>query len=366
MYAALMDAGDLDAGLLEAAFSQLLEVNDVRVRAALCATLSTTLIQRGPRAHEVLAIMRVVRALDGLSVANQRDLRGGDARVIVLMGSGKKGARCLNISTPSALLACVAGASVAKVAANCTSRITSSVEFITAIGVNVDLPGERMRQVLRDTGFGYFKGGEEMAPKFFATYKGTCVTPHALMFGWPILSPVKGDVVVYGLAHPRVDVAAEVLAGLGLENAVVVGGCDGNRFYDEYLPFGETYVSRVSAGQPIPLEHKQFGSALGLMSAAPLDVRARASADDDVRTAMSALAGYGKSGYLEALALNAAGILQAGGCVTEFAEGFKRCRVLLAEGAALNKLREVVEATGGDSLLTERWTRDLLPAGGRR
>ncbi|WP_413804421.1 hypothetical protein [Streptomyces sp. OE57] len=367
VYRTVMDEADLDRAELRLAFDALLDVEDVRIRAALCATLSTALMQRGPRTHEVVALWDVLLEREG----HHRNRTYVEAlpdrgRVVTLMGSGKKGIRCLNISTPSSLLAAAAGAAVAKIGANCTSRITSSIELVALLGVNLELGEDAMLEVLNRTGYGYFRGGDAMAPMFFDTYKGTCVAPHALMFGWPLLAPIRTDAFMYGLTHWNVRTSAEVVDHFELagERGTVVSSRSGDARLDEALPFGTTHLCSVSEGRvALPKQHR-FDVELDLAPSAGLDLAgsgrldellARGTTTEDIAVTVRTLAGKGSRTYGDALALNAALIAEAGGVAPDVPTGFALCRSALDRGLALDKLREVVEATGGDQRALKRW-----------
>jgi anthranilate phosphoribosyltransferase len=358
LYDVTMGVDDIDCEDLAAAFEELLAFDDARIRAAICASLSAVLLQRGPRTSEVVALLRVVIALDGLDAPRPRaDTVEGRGRVVTVMGSGKKGVRCINISTPSALVAAACGGAIAKVGANCTSRITSSIEFARAVGVNVDMPTDEMLGVLAGTGFGYFRGGDARAPRFFETYKGICVAPHALMFGWPILSPLQTPTILYGLSHPNVRVSAEVLAALDIADAVVVSTSDGPYAFDEVLPLGDTHVAEVRGGA---INHYEIDAAalLGQSRGSFDQLTAQASPSDDIRTTMRALAGDCSPSYGAALALNAAYMLLAGDPTIDVKETARQCHEVASSGAALEKLRDVVIATEGSIADFNFWAGD--------
>ncbi len=356
MYRLVIGTDDVPYELLKDGFRAIFAVSDKRIRASLCATMSTTVVMRGPRVDEVMALVDVLVELDGLTRERPR-LKGTEAKPIVtVMGSGKKGFRSLNISTPSALLASAAGAAVAKVGANCTSRITSSIEFIRAAGVNVDLKIDSMDQVLQETGFGYFTGGEAMAPGFFDTYKGTCIAPHALMFGWPLLSPVETDAILYGLSHPKVDVASEILYRLGAPNAHVVATDSGHRtMFDECLPLGTTSWCSTDGTTVSHTEH-DFATELQCEQHDLEGIAAHANPEDDITLTLYVLRGAGSSVYHDTVALNAAAILKVSGICETIDDGFVRCSEVLREGGAFEKLIDVIRATGGDPLVLNTYT----------
>src|SRR5437588_1041228 len=235
----------LDGALLRAGFREILELPTSPVRDSLLGSVLTGLVARGPTAEEVVAMLRALQDIDALPGAPNEpvDL---DRRVVVVHGSGKKGVKTINISTPSCLLAAAVGACVAKVGSRATSSLTGSYEFLKGAGVNVDIDTDDGIHMLEETGFGYFNT-EAQAPNFFGCYKGLFHAPHALMFGSsPMFSPIRGDAVLYGIAHPDVGLSARVLSELGFREARIYSStADGIHHIDEIGIFGTTFEGRI-------------------------------------------------------------------------------------------------------------------------
>src|SRR5690606_6197788 len=90
-------------------------ITDLRppARDVVLGTLMTALMAGGPRVGDVVARLRSALSLDRRPPP--QEVRGAGRPVLMLAGSGKKGRRTLNVSTPAALVAAAAGAQIIKV-----------------------------------------------------------------------------------------------------------------------------------------------------------------------------------------------------------------------------------------------------------
>jgi anthranilate phosphoribosyltransferase len=132
--------------------------------------------------------------------------------VLVLAGSGKKGRRTFNVSTPAALVAAAAGAQVIKVGSAATCSTLGSRDLVRALGLSEQRTAAGVRRALTGCGFAIVAVEPEI-PVLDRLYGGRFHAPNPFSFGLaPLVSPVRGDFTVLGLSHPRVDVAAQVLS----------------------------------------------------------------------------------------------------------------------------------------------------------
>jgi anthranilate phosphoribosyltransferase len=90
--------GDLSPRAFAVAFEATVELPPP-VRDVVLGSLMTAMMARGPVAAEVVALLRTALIVDMRGAA--KEINGGDRPVVILAGSGKKGLRTLNISTPT-------------------------------------------------------------------------------------------------------------------------------------------------------------------------------------------------------------------------------------------------------------------------
>jgi anthranilate phosphoribosyltransferase len=339
----------LDQYLVRAGFAEIVRIREDRIRDALVGSVLTGLLARGASADEVVPLLEVVADLDNLSIADRPLVTvDGPHRVVVVQGSGKKGIKTVNISTPSCILAAAAGAPVVKVGSRGTGSLTGASDFLGAVGFNPDVRVRSTIEMLERIGFGFFNS-EITAPSFFRIYKGLFYVPHALVFGIsPLLSPIRGDVTLYGLSHPDVGLSARVLVRLGLTDVdVVTTTHDGIHYIDEVGVFGTTSRAIAEAGQVSPTVQFMPAREFGLGQYDPADIQQGPSTFENVRATVLALAGRGTAAHADLLCVNAAVILQMARVTATLREGFSVARDRLRGGAALTKLRQVVGESGG-------------------
>lgn len=79
-------------------------------RDVVLGSLMASVMARGPAVDDVEALLRSALAVDRRTAV--QNVSGDGRPVVVVAGSGKKGIRTLNVSTPAALVAAVAGAKI--------------------------------------------------------------------------------------------------------------------------------------------------------------------------------------------------------------------------------------------------------------
>ena len=353
----------LDEYLVRAGFAAIVRIREDRIRDALVGSVLTGLLARGATADEVVPLLEVVASLDDLSIAD-RPAVAVDApyRVVVVQGSGKKGIKTVNISTPSCILAAAAGAPVVKVGSRGTGSLTGASDFLQAVGFNADINVQTTIDMVRGIGFGFYNS-EITAPSFFRIYKGLFSVPHALVFGIsPLLSPLRGDVTLYGLSHPDVGLSARVLVRLGLPDVnVVTTTHDGVHYIDEVGIFGTTSRAVAEEGRVFPTVQFSPAGEFGLGRYEPADIQQRSSVFENVRATVLALAGRGTAAHADLLCANAAVILHTSGVTPTPRAGFSRARECLRDGAALGKLRQIVAESGGPAERLDSHLAHLRP-----
>jgi anthranilate phosphoribosyltransferase len=139
---------------------------------------------------------------------------------------------------------------------------------------------------------------------------------------------------VFGLSHPRVDVAARVLGSFGMRNVDVLSTClPSGHYLDEVGLAGELRWCRVRDGEVDSLEVQPASSltATGLFHDLPMPCRA----DEAVERTGELLAGGGLDSHRALVALNAAHLLVLGGVAPSLTTGMAVAEDILRSGTAL-------------------------------
>jgi anthranilate phosphoribosyltransferase len=261
-------------------------------------------------------------------------------------GTGGDNAHTLNISTAAALVAAAAGAGVAKHGNRAVSSSSGSADVLEALGFELDLPPERIEQSIDQLGFGFlFAPTHHPAMKHAAPVRRELATRTVFNVLGPLTNPAGARAQVVGVFAPDlVPTIAAVLAELGAHRAFVVHGADG---IDELSPAGPNLVAEVVRGQVVertidPLE-------LGVPRCSPEELRG-GSPEENAAAIRRVFAGA-DGGARDAILLNAAGAIAAGGHAADLREAIEVARETVASGAAGERLDALVAFSRGNGPL---------------
>lgn len=341
---------DYSLDLLEKSFTEILKVDDSNVRNILLGSLLTALMTKNPTKEEVVTLLKVAFSIDNYNPYNRKTINIKNKKTVTIVGSGKKGIKTINISTASAFLAASMGAYVVKPGSFSTSSITGSADFMDIIGAKKNISLDESISILRKCGFAFF-GIEDIIPKFDNIYGGNFYAPHVLSFGLAALvCPIKTDVTLYGLAHPNVELALDVLKDFGLTNAMIVSSTDDDiHFIDEMGIFGTTRLIGTTDGinngsllKFNPLDE------LNLPKYTSNDIKQGKNKEENVGYILKALNGKGTQAHEDIICINCSNILYLSGIAENLSEGFEMSKKAIKTGQGLKKLEEYVLLTGGN------------------
>jgi anthranilate phosphoribosyltransferase len=252
-------------------------------------------------------------------------------------GTGGDGGRTFNISTAAALVAAAAGAGVAKHGNRAVSSASGSADVLEALGFSLELPPDRIAQSIDELGFGFlFAPTHHPAMKHAAPVRKELAARTVFNVLGPLTNPAGARAQVVGVYSPElVRTLAEVLAALGARRAFVVHGAGG---IDELSPAGANLVCEVVDGavrdrEIDPLE-------LGVARCAPEELRG-GSPEENAQAIRDVFTGA-DGGRRDAILLNAAGAIAAGGHAEDLREGLALARAAVDSGAAAERLEALI------------------------
>jgi anthranilate phosphoribosyltransferase len=263
-------------------------------------------------------------------------IEAGTADVLDTCGTGGDSAGTFNISTISAFVAAGAGIAVAKHGNRSVSSKCGSADVLREVGVNIDIPPERVSECLQTTGIAFL-----FAPKLHASMKYAIGPRRELgirtffnILG-PMTNPALARRQLLGVySEELVATVAGVLSELGCVRGFVVHGSDG---LDEITTTGPTTVAEIRNGAFAVMTVKP--GDFGIASARPEDIRV---SDIEGNTAVfrDVLAGK-KSPARDIVLLNAGFAICAGGKAETPGEGIERARDSIDSGSALAKFESM-------------------------
>ena len=288
---------------------------------------------KGETVEEITAAARVMREL-------AMPVKVDAQHLVDTCGTGGDGKRIFNVSTAAAFVVAAAGGRVAKHGNRSMSSKSGSADLLEAMGIPLELPPERVAELIDRIGIGFmFAPAHHPAARYAALPRRELGTRTLFNLLGPLTNPASAPNQLLGVFAPRwVEPLAKVLQSLGSTHVLVVHSEDG---LDEISIAAPTHVSELTDGTVVnyTLKPEDFG-----IPSQPLDTLEVDSPQASLALAQEALAG--RTGpALDMLVLNAGAAIYAANVAATLTEGVDRARRAIAEGAAAHKVEELIEAT---------------------
>ncbi|MHB8221613.1 MAG: anthranilate phosphoribosyltransferase [Desulfurivibrionaceae bacterium] len=293
----------------------------------------TALRIKGETVDEITGAARVMRA------KATRVQAVGEGEILVdTCGTGGDASGTFNVSTTAAFVVAAAGIPVAKHGNRSVSSHCGSADVLEALGVDLALNAEQIGQCIREIGIGFM-----FAPALHGAMKHAIGPRREIgirtifnILG-PLTNPAGANVQLMGVFSPSLtEPLARVLGRLGAKRALVVCG-EGN--LDEITITGATRVSDWANGELTT--YSIHPSDLGMATASLAEIKGGITAPEAAAQLRLVLSGKGGP-CLDMVLLNAGAVLMAAGRGSDLAAGVALAREVVASGAALNKVEELV------------------------
>ncbi|HLF19634.1 MAG TPA: anthranilate phosphoribosyltransferase [Bacteroidota bacterium] len=260
--------------------------------------------------------------------------------VIDTCGTGGDSSGTFNISTTAAIIACAAGAVVAKHGNKAVSSRCGSADVLKALGVNIEIPADKVSQILDDVGITFlFAPVMHQAMKFAVGVRKDLAVRTIFNILGPLTNPAGAKRQVLGVFQASLtETMASVLKELGSEHALVVHGEGG---LDELSTVGKTKVSELRNGEVTTYELKAGDAGVELTTV-------EAILGGDTEKNVEILKGIlgGRNGAPREIAvLNAGAAIFVAGKASSLKEGVREARSALDNGSAKKKLEQWIDAT---------------------
>lgn len=261
-----------------------------------------------------------------------------------IVGTGGDRARTVNISTMSAIVIAGTGAKVVKHGNRAASSASGASDVLEKLGINLDLPADRVAKVAEDTGITFcFAAKFHPAMRFAAPARRDLGIPTSFNILGPLTNPARVGASAVGCFDTRMaGLIAGVLARRG-SSALVFRGDDG---LDELTVTSTSQVWVVRDGK---VEQESFDPRDVGIELVPIEALRGADAAYNADVARRLLAG--ETGPVrDAVLLNSAAALVAlegaGGSLTDrIAAGIARAAESVDSGAAARTLERWAAAT---------------------
>lgn len=203
-----------------------------------------------------------------------------------IVGTGGDRFGTVNVSTMAAIVAAAAGIPVIKHGNRAASSASGSSDVLSALGLRMDLPGERVAGILDETGI-TFAFAAHFHPGFrnAAAVRSELAIPTVFNFLGPLCNPARCEANAIGVANlEKVPLFVGVFQTRGA-TALVFRGDDG---LDELSTTGHSHIWEVTRGAVT--EHDLNPAELGLARAELPDLIG-GDPDHNARVVHSVLAG---------------------------------------------------------------------------
>lgn len=308
------------------------EIMSGEVDGAIMAAFLTALKMKGEIVDEVVGAASAMRA-------RATFINAGSAAPIDTCGTGGDGMNTFNISTTSAFIAAGAGVPVAKHGNRAATSKCGSGDVLGELGFNLDVHASVMEHCLQEEGIAFL-----FAPKMHPAMRFAAPVRKALGFRTifnllgPLVNPAGATGQVVGVFEAGyTEFVAECLNRMGVRRAFVVHAADGMDEISVCTP------TRVSELRDCSIKTSEFNPRKYFPDGANFSDLKGGDAKVNAQILLDVLSGKLRNGARDICLLNAAAAIVVGGKTDDFGAALEMARDSLDSGAALKKLKTLVE-----------------------
>lgn len=308
------------------------EIMSGGVDGAIMAAFLTALKMKGEIVDEVVGAASAMRA-------RATFINAGSAAPIDTCGTGGDGMNTFNISTTSAFIAAGAGVPVAKHGNRAATSKCGSGDVLGELGFNLDVHASVMEHCLQEEGIAFL-----FAPKMHPAMRFAAPVRKALGFRTifnllgPLVNPAGATGQVVGVFEAGyTEFVAECLNRMGVRRAFVVHAADGMDEISVCTP------TRVSELRDCSIKTSEFNPRKYFPDGANFSDLKGGDAKVNAQILLDVLSGKLRNGARDICLLNAAAAIVVGGKTDDFGAALEMARDSLDSGAALKKLKTLVE-----------------------
>lgn len=308
------------------------EIMSGEVDEAIMAAFLTALKMKGETVDEVVGAASAMRA-------RATFINAGSAAPIDTCGTGGDGMNTFNISTTSAFIAAGAGVPVAKHGNRAATSKCGSGDVLGELGFNLDVHASVMEHCLQEEGIAFL-----FAPKMHPAMRFAAPVRKALGFRTifnllgPLVNPAGATGQVVGVFEAGyTEFVAECLNRMGVRRAFVVHAADGMDEISVCTP------TRVSELRDCSIKTSEFNPRKYFPDGANFSELKGGDAKENAQILLDVLSGKLRNGARDICLLNAAAAIVVGGKTDDFGAALEMARDSLDSGAALKKLKTLVE-----------------------
>ena len=268
-----------------------------------------------------------------------------EGRLVDTCGTGGDKIKTFNISTTAAFVVAGAGVAIAKHGNRSVTSKSGSADVLEKLGLNLNMEPEAVQATIEQVGVGFM-----FAPVFHPAMKYAIQPRREIgirtifnILG-PLTNPASANAQLLGVYDAKLTASmAYALKELGCEEAMVVHGLDG---LDEVSTLGKTAISWLKEGEVETMETSPRD--FGVKQARIADIKGT-TPDESAEILFKILNGNCAvdDPKTEVVLVNSAAGIIVGGKAGDFSYGMTVARESIESGAAYEKLKALVKASGG-------------------
>lgn len=297
------------------------------------ASFLTALRMKGETVAEITGAARVMRE-------KAHRVRVKSAPVMDTCGTGGDARETFNISTTSAFVVAGAGVAVAKHGNRSVSSRSGSADVLSALGVKIDIPKERVEACIDKIGIGFlFAPLLHEAMKYAVQPRREIGIRTVFNLLGPLTNPAGATHQLIGIYDGALtEMIAHVLKNLGTARAMIVHGLEG---MDEISLTGPTKVSELRDGEV--KNYTLSPEELGLKRCRLEELHG--GGPEECAAILRAVLRGEKGPKRDVVLLNGGAALYVSGLAQSVAQGMKLAAESIDSGKALKKLELLIETT---------------------
>jgi anthranilate phosphoribosyltransferase len=260
-------------------------------------------------------------------------------------GTGADTLKTLNISTGAAIIASGLGLYVVRHAARAISSNCGAVDVVEAYGVNVEKAPDLPKKSIENAGICVWNAFlPSVHPRTLARVLSQIRFGSAINLVGPLLNPTMPEYKVMGVPNREmIDIEVLTLKELGFKKAFVMHGLDdkSGQGMDELSTLGVTHIAELKEDGSIEnyeVTPEDFGMKRGTFE----ELASTRDVQQDALALLKVLAGKDTGPRADIVCLNTAPLLYVMGKAKDLKEGVEMARQGIAEGKAMDKLRDWV------------------------
>ena len=299
--------------------------------AAFLAALST----KSTKAETIDEISGCAAAMRDHAIKVEHDME-----LLEIVGTGGDGAHSFNISTASALVAAAGGVKVAKHGNRAASSKCGTADCLEALGVNLDQPPEKCRELLKTAGMCFlFAQKYHTSMKYVGSIRKELGIRTVFNILGPLTNPASPSMQLLGVYDVSlVEPLARVLSSLGVKRGMVVYGRDK---LDEISLSSDTLVCEFRDGEYRSYEIRPEDFGFSRCEKSDLTGGDPSENAEIIRSIFKGEQGHKRNAVL----LNAGAALYIAGKAESTADGVNLAADIIDSGAAEKKLNEFIAAS---------------------